>query len=167
MSGTRRALIVANDTYDHASFAQLRAPAADAEALADVLGDPEIGGFTVAVVHNEPSYDVQTRIEDVFADSRPDDLLLLHFSGTASRATPASSSWPHATPVRPARVDCRVGGLHPAVHEDVSRTQHRALPRLLLRRSLRAGGCGASRRPGQRHGRASRLAASTVDGAEP
>lgn len=81
MSGTRRALIVANDTYDHASFAQLRAPAADAEALADVLGDPDIGGFTVAVVHNEPSYDVQTRIEDVFADSRPDDLLLLHFSG--------------------------------------------------------------------------------------
>src|SRR5690606_37461249 len=59
----------------------LRAPAADAAALADVLGDPEIGGFTVAVVHNEPSYDVQTRIEDVFADSRPDDLLLLHFSG--------------------------------------------------------------------------------------
>ena len=81
MSGSRRALIVANDTYDHASFAQLRAPAADAEALADVLGDPDIGGFTVAVVHNEPSYEVQTRIEDVFADSRPDDLLLLHFSG--------------------------------------------------------------------------------------
>ena len=81
MSGTRRALIVANDTYDHASFGQLRAPAADAEALADVLGDPEIGGFTVAVVHNEPSYEVQTRIEDVFADSQPDDLLLLHFSG--------------------------------------------------------------------------------------
>ena len=81
MSGTRRALIVANDTYDHASFGQLRAPAADAAALADVLGDPEIGDFTVAVVHNEPSYEVQTRIEDVFADSQPDDLLLLHFSG--------------------------------------------------------------------------------------
>ena len=81
MSGTRRALIVANDTYDHASFGQLRAPAADAEALADVLGDPEVGGFTVAVVHNEPSYEVQTRIEDVFADSKPEDLLLLHFSG--------------------------------------------------------------------------------------
>ena len=81
MSGTRRALIVANDTYDHASFGQLRAPAADAEALADVLGDPEIGGFTVAVVHNEPSYEVQTRIEDVFADSKTEDLLLLHFSG--------------------------------------------------------------------------------------
>ena len=81
MSGTRRALIVANDTYDHASLGQLRAPAADAEALADVLGDPEVGGFTVTVVHNEPSYEVQGRIEDAFADSRPDDLLLLHFSG--------------------------------------------------------------------------------------
>ena len=41
MSGTRRALIVANDTYDHASFGQLRAPAADAEALADGATTPE------------------------------------------------------------------------------------------------------------------------------
>ncbi len=81
MTGRRRALIIANDTYDHASLGQLRAPAADAEALAEVLGDPEIGGFTVSVVHNEPSHEVQAQIEDVFADSQSDDLLLLHFSG--------------------------------------------------------------------------------------
>ncbi|GAA6525898.1 caspase family protein [Intrasporangium sp. DVR] len=81
MTGERRALIVANDTYDHASLGQLRAPAADADALAEVLGDPEVGGFSVTVVHNEPSHEVQGRIEDAFADSRPDDLLLLHFSG--------------------------------------------------------------------------------------
>ena len=80
-TGARRALIIANDTYDHASLSQLRAPEADARALAEVLGDPDIGGFEVAVVHNEASYEVQARVDDLFADSRPDDLLLLHFSG--------------------------------------------------------------------------------------
>lgn len=80
-AGARRALIVANDTYDHASLSQLRAPEADARALAEVLGDPEIGGFEVSIVHNAASYEVQSRVEDLFADSRPDDLLLLHFSG--------------------------------------------------------------------------------------
>ena len=77
----RRALIIANDTYDHASLSQLRAPEADARALASVLGDPEIGGFEVSIVHNAASHEVQSHIEDLFAESRPDDLLLLHFSG--------------------------------------------------------------------------------------
>lgn len=81
MTGQRRALIIANDTYDHASLAQLRAPAADAEALAAVLGDPDVGGFSVGVVHNEPSHEVQAQIEDAFAVTQSDDLLLLHFSG--------------------------------------------------------------------------------------
>ena len=77
----RRALIIANDTYDHASLSQLRAPEADARALASVLGDPEIGGFDVSIVHNAASHEVQSHIDDLFAESRPDDLLLLHFSG--------------------------------------------------------------------------------------
>lgn len=80
-TGSRRALIIANDTYDHPSLGQLRAPQADSRALADVLGDPEVGGFDVSVVHNAASYEVQAHIDDLFADSRPDDLLLLHFSG--------------------------------------------------------------------------------------
>lgn len=80
-AGTRRALIIANDTYDHTSLSQLRAPEADARALASVLGDPEIGGFDVSIVHNASSYEVQSHIDDLFTESRPDDLLLLHFSG--------------------------------------------------------------------------------------
>ncbi|XVU23777.1 caspase family protein [Actinoplanes sp. CA-054009] len=77
---SRKALIVANDTYEHEGFRRLLAPAADASALADVLGDPNIGDFDVRVVSNEPAYVIQERIEDLFADSRPDDVLLLHFS---------------------------------------------------------------------------------------
>jgi hypothetical protein len=80
-AGTRRALIIANDTYEHASLTQLRAPEADARALAEVLGDSDIGGFDVSVVRNAASYEVQAHIDDLFADSRPEDLLLLHFSG--------------------------------------------------------------------------------------
>ncbi|SNY50261.1 caspase family protein [Paractinoplanes atraurantiacus] len=77
---SRKALIVANDTYEHEGFRRLLAPAADASALAGVLGDPNIGDFDVRVVSNEPAYVIQERIEDLFADSRPDDVLLLHFS---------------------------------------------------------------------------------------
>ncbi|MDP9225520.1 MAG: caspase family protein [Actinomycetota bacterium] len=81
MAGQRIALIVANDEYEHEGLRRLSAPAADAEALARVLGDSQIGGFAVRVVHNEPSHRISTHIEDLFAERRPDDVLLLHFSG--------------------------------------------------------------------------------------
>ena len=45
-----------------------------------VLGDPEIGDFSVSVALNEPSYRVQPRIEEFFAEASPDDLVLLHLS---------------------------------------------------------------------------------------
>jgi len=80
MDGQRKALIVANDEYEHEGLRHLLAPAADAEALAGVLGDSQIGDFEVRVVHNEPAHDIEAHIEDLFADSRPDDVLLLHFS---------------------------------------------------------------------------------------
>lgn len=80
MDGRRKALIIANDEYDHEGLRHLRSPAADAEALAGVLGDQRVCGFEVETVHNEPSYAIQTRVEDLLADGRPDDVLLLHFS---------------------------------------------------------------------------------------
>ena len=81
MDGQRRALIIASDEYDNPGLSRLRAPAADAEALANVLGDKELGGFHVKVVHNEPAYIVGGHIEDLFAESQSEDLVLLHFSG--------------------------------------------------------------------------------------
>lgn len=80
MPGRRRALIVASDSYENEGLRQLRSPAADADALSGLLGDPQIGGFQVTVVRNELAHDIGARIEDLFADSRPDDLLLLHLS---------------------------------------------------------------------------------------
>lgn len=81
MAERRRALIVACDDYEHEGLGRLLAPAADAEALSRVLGDPQIGGFDVRVVHNEAAHVVQGEIEDLFAEGLPDDVLLLHFSG--------------------------------------------------------------------------------------
>lgn len=81
MSGQRKAMIIANGEYEQDALSNLLAPGADAEALQRVLGDPRIGGFTVQVVRNEPAHVIEEQIEDLFAESRPDDLVLLHFSG--------------------------------------------------------------------------------------
>ncbi|MGA5418638.1 caspase family protein [Streptomyces lavendulocolor] len=80
MDDSRYALIIANDDYQEGGLQKLTSPAADAEALAEVLGNPRIGGFQVNIVRNEPSYVVRSRIEDFFAERRTGDTLLLHFS---------------------------------------------------------------------------------------
>jgi ABC-type glycerol-3-phosphate transport system substrate-binding protein len=80
VDGTRSALIVANDDYQDAGLRRLRAPAADAQALASVLQDPKIGEFQVRTLLNEPAHEVTLAVEEFFADRRPDDLLLLHVS---------------------------------------------------------------------------------------
>ena len=80
MDGQRKALIVASDQYDHDGLRHLVAPAADAAALAGVLGDPKIGDFDVQVVRNESAHAVQERIEELLLEARPEDVLLLHFS---------------------------------------------------------------------------------------
>lgn len=81
MTSQRKALIVANDEYEHEGLRNLLAPSADAEALAHVLGDQRIGAFDAQIVRNEYSYVIQAQIEELFSESHSDDLLLLHFSG--------------------------------------------------------------------------------------
>ncbi|MGW4065794.1 caspase, EACC1-associated type [Amycolatopsis sp. NPDC004747] len=80
MAGRRRALIVANGEYDNAGLQRLGSPAADADALAGVLGDRAISDFEVSVVRNETAHVVQAEIEDLCVEGRPDDVLLMHFS---------------------------------------------------------------------------------------
>lgn len=78
----RLALIIASYEYQDESLRQLVAPAQDAEALARVLQDPDIGGFDeVKVLTNCPSHEVRVEIASFFADRKRDDLLLLYFSG--------------------------------------------------------------------------------------
>jgi len=78
--GTRSAFVVANDSYADAKLRQLRAPAADAEQLATVLKDAEIGGFDVQVSMNEPEHVVRRKLSAFFENRGLDDLLVLHLS---------------------------------------------------------------------------------------
>ena len=80
MDGGRHALVVANDEYDDAGLRRLVAPAQDAMALAEALGDPSVGAFEVQVLHNRSAQEIRFAVEDFFADRAPEDLLLLHFS---------------------------------------------------------------------------------------
>jgi hypothetical protein len=73
-------LIVASSEYQDPGLSELRAPAADADALAAVLSDPKIGGFEVRSLLNEPAHVVNEAVEEFLTDRSPDDLLLLHFS---------------------------------------------------------------------------------------
>jgi Caspase domain len=80
MPAARDALIVACSEYADSGLAQLRAPAHDARALAEVLQDPEIGDFTVSLVLDQPEYLVRRQVAAFFANRSPQDTLLAHFS---------------------------------------------------------------------------------------
>ncbi|RKT71175.1 signal transduction histidine kinase [Saccharothrix variisporea] len=73
--------MVAVSRYEDPTFRQLRAPGADAEALASVLADPDIGGYQVELLHNATAALVNRSIEALFKQAGFDDQVLLYFSG--------------------------------------------------------------------------------------
>jgi WD40 repeat protein len=79
--GRRLALLIATYRYADTALRRLTAPAHDAEALAAVLGDPDIAGFEVTTLINEPHHRVGEAIGDFYRDRRRDDLTLLYFTG--------------------------------------------------------------------------------------
>nr|WP_277349555.1 caspase family protein [Streptomyces sp. S3(2020)] len=70
-------------TYEHqdSGLRQLTAPAHDAESLASVLRDPDIAGFEVTTLINQPHHRVGEAIGEFYRDRRRDDLTLLYFTG--------------------------------------------------------------------------------------
>lgn len=79
--GRRLALLIATYEHQDPGLRQLTAPAHDAEALAEVLRDPDIAGFEVTILINEPHYRVGEAIGDLYRGLRRDDLTLLYFTG--------------------------------------------------------------------------------------
>ena len=76
------ALLINNSEYEDESLAQLQTPEADAQSLADVLRNPEIGAFDeVTLVSNQSSQAIREAIVQFFDKKKRDDLLLLYFSG--------------------------------------------------------------------------------------
>jgi hypothetical protein len=80
MAEKRFALIIASSQYADPDLQKLIAPAQDAEALANILKDPNIGSFDVKTLLDEPSYKVNEEIQAFFSDRGREDLLLLYFS---------------------------------------------------------------------------------------
>jgi hypothetical protein len=76
----RHALIVATAEYSDPKLQRLRAPAADADRLAAVLGNPEIGAFDVEIALDGEERELRRSIARFFSNRRPTDLLFLHVS---------------------------------------------------------------------------------------
>ena len=87
MSDGRHALVVAAARYGDPKLQQLRAPAADAEELADVLGDPEKGDFDVEVVLDETHAHLTRAIARFFRDRSPQICCSCTSPATASRTS--------------------------------------------------------------------------------
>ena len=85
MSDRLLALIIANNEYDDPKLARLVTPSRDAEALAEVLRDPAIGGFEVTTLVNETEQVVRREIARLYQQKKRGDLLLLYFSGHGVR----------------------------------------------------------------------------------
>lgn len=77
----RVALLIGTGEYSQ-SFRLLPAAAKDVEAIANVLRDPEMGGFDdVRTLINRPYTDISETIETWFRERQKDDLALLYISG--------------------------------------------------------------------------------------
>ena len=78
--GPRAALVIATTKYEDPELRQLRAPAHDAQALAEVLGDAAIGAFTVTRVIDADERQARRAI-DVFLSGRSTgDVVVVYLS---------------------------------------------------------------------------------------
>ena len=77
----RLGLLIGNSVYRDSTLVRLTAPDVDVGDLADVLLDPEVGGFDdVNVIVNVSAAIARRAISDFFSAKDREDLLLLYFS---------------------------------------------------------------------------------------
>ena len=76
----RAALVVAVSRYSDPMLRQLRAPAEDAAELGTVLGDPELGDFSVTTVTDGRAHEIRIAVEEFLSGQRPGDLSLVYLS---------------------------------------------------------------------------------------
>jgi len=78
--GPRSALVIATTSYQDPELRQLRAPARDAEDLAAVLGDPDVGGFTVTRVIDPDERQLRREIDAFLSGRGVGDLVVVYLS---------------------------------------------------------------------------------------
>jgi uncharacterized caspase-like protein len=81
MMGTRSALLIAAGQFNDSRLQQLRSPAVDSPALAEVLADPEIGDYAVQVLQDPTVQDARLAIDEFFSVADREDLKVLYFAG--------------------------------------------------------------------------------------
>src|SRR4051794_33480860 len=79
-SGPRAALVIATASYVDPALRRLRSPVTDAEQLAAVLADPQVGGFEVTTVLNPVAHKLRIAVVEFLADHRPEDLVVVYVS---------------------------------------------------------------------------------------
>src|SRR5687768_16548719 len=85
MSG-KYALLIGNTEYTDPGLAQLTTPGKDAEDLARILKDKDLCAFDeVKILFNELASSVIESIDEFFDQRKPDDMLVLYFSGHGVR----------------------------------------------------------------------------------
>jgi len=83
---SKYALVIGNTDYADPGLAQLTAPGKDAEDFARVLKDKSLCEFDeVRVLLNQVSSAIIEAIDEFFDQKKPDDLLVLYFSGHGVR----------------------------------------------------------------------------------
>ncbi|HEX3486749.1 MAG TPA: caspase family protein, partial [Micropepsaceae bacterium] len=76
------ALLVGISQFTDPKLAKLNAPRSDVEALAQVLKDPERGGFTdVSTCIDQDLQTIRDQLAALLDDRKPDDMVLLYYSG--------------------------------------------------------------------------------------
>lgn len=79
---TRNALIIGNRRYNDSRLSRLAAPGSDADRLAQVLRDADVGNFeNVSVLFDQSEGEVRRNIARFLAGRTRDDLVFLYFSG--------------------------------------------------------------------------------------
>ncbi|MCF2528041.1 caspase, EACC1-associated type [Yinghuangia soli] len=79
-AGPRAALIVATAAYADPGLSRLRAPTQDAAGLAEVLGDPAVGGFEVRTELDRKAHELKLAMEDFFVARKRADLAVVYLS---------------------------------------------------------------------------------------
>jgi WD40 repeat protein len=107
--GPRSALIIATATYADSRLSQLRSPVRDADDLAAVLADPEIGNFTVSQLIDQPEWQIRRGIATFLRGRGAEETVLIYVSCHGIQdergrlffaATDTDTRLPYATAVR-------------------------------------------------------------------
>jgi ubiquinone/menaquinone biosynthesis C-methylase UbiE len=138
----RHALLVINDRHDDPVYDSLVPHLDESVDLAAVLGDPQVGEFSVSTLRNLPNDRMVAGIRQFFGEREPGDLALLYFYGPAIR----DDAWGLYFPAINSRLD-QVGSAFSALELAQAMARSRAQHLVALLDCVYAGSYGEGARP--------------------